>query len=388
MDVPRELVVCVFLHGFKGGADTFLTFPDRLVNILSPCGIALEPLVYPPYDTRGELVTAVDNHVTWLTTLVAEKTARFRELGGTGPVRVVLLGHSMGGLVIADTLLSTLSSASLPILGLVMYDSPLIGLNPAVFKSTFDKALDIASRGQAALAALGAGYGLFKSATSKPASPATSAPSSGKSSPAPSSSSKAATARNGKDDKVAVPPPAESASATPGSNWMSFPYIAAAGVTAVFGAAGAAYYNRDTLAKHWTWATSHLSFVGELWKTDELEKRLQEVVKAKEKGVGFHCFYTLIPAKGTAPDRTFLVLPHSPALRAHFTPSRTVQASDEIGAHIHMFDSDATYSLGQETAKLITEWVEKSRRGEMGFWKGDAAKGGEAAQGGEAEKLV
>lgn len=38
--------------------DSFLTFPDRLVNILSPCGIALEPVVYPPYDTRGELVTA------------------------------------------------------------------------------------------------------------------------------------------------------------------------------------------------------------------------------------------------------------------------------------------------------------------------------------------
>lgn len=95
-----------------------------------------------------------------------------------------------------------------------------------------------------------------------------------------------------------------------------------------------------------------------------------------------HSFYTLIPAKGSAPDRTFLVLPHPPALRAHFSPSRTVQASDEIGAHIHMFDSDATYSLGQETAKLITEWVEKSRRGEMGFWKGDTAKGG------EAEKLV
>lgn len=46
-------------------------------------GIITDPL--PPL---------VDNHVTWLTTLVAEKTARFRELGGTGPVRVVLLGHS------------------------------------------------------------------------------------------------------------------------------------------------------------------------------------------------------------------------------------------------------------------------------------------------------
>ena len=50
----------------------------------------------------------------------------------------------MGGLVISDTLLKTLSSASIPILGLIAYDSPLLGLNPAVFKSTFDKALDSA----------------------------------------------------------------------------------------------------------------------------------------------------------------------------------------------------------------------------------------------------
>jgi len=190
----------------------------------------------------------------------------------------------MGGLVIADTLLATLATSSVPILGLIMYDSPLVGLNPQVFKSTFDKALDVASKGQAALAALGAGYGLFKTATGGGGGSSSSrTPSPGRA----SSSSSAKASKSSSSDKVSVPPPATSTSATPGSSWLSLPYLAAAGLTAA-GAAFGAYYNRETLAQHWTWATSHLSFVGELWKTDELERRLERVVGASEKGVGFH----------------------------------------------------------------------------------------------------
>ncbi|GAA5868229.1 hypothetical protein JCM8547_002284 [Rhodosporidiobolus lusitaniae] len=377
---PPELILGVFLHGFKGGADTFAHFPERLQVLLKAGGVEFEPVVYPPYDTRGELVMAVDNHVMWLTTLLAEKKALWKERGGTGPVRLVLFGHSMGGLVIADTLLSTLSSASLPILGLIAYDSPLLGLNPKVFKSTFDKALDIASKGQAALAALGVGVGLFKSATGVGAGTAqgkvptgaangkggSSKSSSRSASPAPRASSSSSTA--------VVPPPAESPSATPGSNWLSLPYLVGAGVAGTAAAFGAAYYNRDVLAEHWSWATSHLSFVGELWKTEELERRLREVVEdAGGKGVGFHCFYTLIPSSSpTTPDRTFLVLPHSPSLRSHFSPSKNSLASDEIRAHTEMFDkSDGTYELGQKTAEIVREWTEKSRRGEMGYWVGE-----------------
>ena len=197
----------------------------------------------------------------------------------------------MGGLVISDTLLKTLSSASIPILGLIAYDSPLLGLNPAVFKSTFDKALDYASKGQAALAALGAGYGFFRSATlSSNANSASSSSSKTTASSSRSASKTSSSSSSSKDNKqVSVPPPAESPSATPGSNWLSLPYLAAAGLTGAAAAAfGAAYYNRDTLAQHWTWATSHLSFVGELWKQEELEQRLEMVVAAREKGIGFH----------------------------------------------------------------------------------------------------
>ncbi|GAA5973312.1 hypothetical protein JCM11641_003067 [Rhodosporidiobolus odoratus] len=364
---PPELVLAVFVHGFKGGEDTFADFPERIQTLLDASGILVEPVVYPPYDTRGELRAAVASHVAWLTQLVAEKTALYRERGGTGPVRLVLLGHSMGGLVIADCLLSTLSSASLPILGLVAFDSPYVGLNPAVFKNTFEKAVDFASKGQAALAALGAGYGFFKSATSK------GEPASGSSAPTSKSSSRAATPQSQSTETALVPPPASGSSATPGSGWFSLSYLAAAGVAGVTASlASAAYYNRDALAQHWGWATSHLSFVGELWKTEELEKRLEGVVKARETGVGFHCFYTLLPPRPpTIPKRTFLVVPAASHLSTHFTPTSNSNAPDEIRAHTEMFDrSPGMYALGQETARLIQGWVEESRKGRMGYWKG------------------
>ena len=187
----------------------------------------------------------------------------------------------MGGLVISDVLLSTISTSSLPILGLIAYDSPLLGLNPQVFKSTFDKAMDLTSKGQAAFAALGAGYGFFKSATgtkndTKAKEPTTSS----------SKSSK----EKGKSKEVSVPPPAASTSNTPGSGWGSVGYLASAAIAGTAAAVvGAGWYNRDKLVEQWGWATSHLSFVGELWKVSEMEERLEGIaVDAKEKGIGFH----------------------------------------------------------------------------------------------------
>lgn len=190
----------------------------------------------------------------------------------------------MGGLVISDVLLSTISTSSLPILGLIAYDSPLLGLNPQVFKSTFDKAMDITSKGQAAFAALGAGYGFFKSATG------TAAKNDTKAKEPSTSASKSSSKEKGKSKEVAVPPPTASTSNTPGSGWGSVGYLASAAIAGTAAAVvGAGWYNRDKLVEQWGWATSHLSFVGELWKVSEMEERLEGIaVDAKEKGIGFH----------------------------------------------------------------------------------------------------
>jgi hypothetical protein len=107
-----------------------------------------------------------------------------------------------------------------------------------------------------------------------------------------------------------------------------------------------------------------------------------------ESRVRIHSFYTLIPAKGTLPDRTFLILPHSAPLRAHFSPAPDTLASDEIHAHMDMFDkSDGLYQLAQETAALVQDWVDQARKGRMGYWKGED-QGMGAAGSVEKERVV
>jgi len=56
-----------------------------------------------------------------------------------------------------------------------------------------------------------------------------------------------------------------------------------------------------------------------------------------------------------------------------------------------MFDkSDGVYELGRESARLISEWVEKSRKGEMGYWEGEpeGEKGKEKEEKEEDERMV
>ncbi|SCV72762.1 BQ2448_4299 [Microbotryum intermedium] len=391
---PNELLLLVFLHGFKGGADTFAAFPDRLRHNLEQTEprCEIQSHVYPPYDTRGELTVAVDKHVSWLTHLVATQKGEYTQRGGTGITRVILLGHSMGGLVIADSTLSTLGS--LPILGLICYDSPLLGLHPAVFRNTFDKALGYASQGQAALSALTAGYGFIRSTT-------------GNASASSSGSGKNTPPKDGKksSEKIVSNSASSNASSSKSKSWFSLATVAGVGAAVgAIGAAGAAYYNREAIGNHWSWATSHLSFVGELWKTTEMEQRIHHIVEAQEKGVGFHwsvlppssgvvdarqiaqscrssrplhSFYAHLPPKNDLPERTFCVLPNTPVVRERFTPNSNHQADDEITAHIEMFTekSDGVYDLAQKSCALISDWLDAARKGKMGAGVGEKVDG-------------
>ncbi|KAM0792888.1 hypothetical protein ACM66B_002650 [Microbotryomycetes sp. NB124-2] len=365
-----ELLLLVFVHGFKGGADTFGAFPERVGHILSQSQptVDVQPIVYPPFDTRGELVAAVDNHVSWLTTTIAERKAEFQEKGGKGSTRVILLGHSMGGLVIGDTLLSTMGTGSLPILGLVAYDSPLLGLHPGMFKNTFDKALGYASQGQAVLAGLGAGYGLFKNATGGKTPDGAAKP---------VQSEKVASKAKSKDTAVAPPDLDAATSNQTKTSWFNMKTVGlGAAAVGALGAAGAAYFHRDAIGTSLSWATSHLSFVGELWKTAELERRIQRITAATHEGVGFHCFYTYLPASANAGARTFCVLPTSPDVSALWSPNTNTRADTEITAHIEMFTekSDGLYSLGQETCRLMSDWLDEARAGRMSGAEGVTEK--------------
>lgn len=110
-----SMVLLVFIHGFKGSADTtFLDFPSRLSHILRETytGLIVESQIYPTYDTRGSLASAVSNFVEWLTEQVVKLESKplIDEEGnivppgksgrgaGAGSVSVICCGHSMGGL--------------------------------------------------------------------------------------------------------------------------------------------------------------------------------------------------------------------------------------------------------------------------------------------------
>ncbi|KAK4702205.1 hypothetical protein P7C70_g4021, partial [Phenoliferia sp. Uapishka_3] len=268
----------------------------------------------------------------------------------------------MGGLVIADTLRSLLSTStptSPTILGLIAYDTPYWGLNPSVFKNTADRYIGYAQTGHALLTTMGVGAGLFGAAfggakaeeKDTPAQPTTSPPS-GYSTP-----KKTTTTTVAKKEEPA---------ANAGGSWFR---VAGTAALLAAGAAGAAYYGKDAvsysttaLTGHWSWAKSHLSFVAELWNTEQLEQRLEAIEKATHEGVGFHCFYTLLPKTLAYPStsRTFIVLPRSGKISALFSPNTNSRAADEIGAHVEMFtsDSDGMYALGSETCELIGGWID------------------------------
>ena len=56
-------------------------------------------------------------------------------------------------------------------------------------------------------------------------------------------------------------------------------------------AAGTAWYSRqkivDTAQNSQLWVTSHLEFVGVLWKTSDMRERLEELLDLEENNVQF-----------------------------------------------------------------------------------------------------
>ncbi|KAL8279293.1 hypothetical protein RQP46_008330 [Phenoliferia psychrophenolica] len=351
--VPSELILLVFLHGFKGGADT-QTHPT----------VAFTPVVYPSYDTRGELSVAVETHVKWLTDLTAEHRVAHTANGATGPVRVILIGHSMGGLVIADSLRSILASptpTSPNILGLIAFDTPYYGLNPGVFKNSLEKGLGYAQNGHAVLTALGVGAGIWGTAFGGAAAAKKEEP------VPPAASPSAGYADSKRKDGASTSTVAQAtpAAAAGGTSWYKIAGAAAA--LAVVGA-GATYYGKDAataLTGHWDWAKSHLSFVGELWAKNALEARMEAVEKATQGDIGFHCFYTLLPKTASHPStsRTFIILPHGGRFATLFSPNANGRAADEVVAHTEMFTSasDGMFALGADTCALISEWVDRMK---------------------------
>ncbi|KAH8830428.1 hypothetical protein DL96DRAFT_1707253 [Flagelloscypha sp. PMI_526] len=334
-------VMLVFVHGFKGNDSTFAQFPQRLQNMLSESSpeYTFESIVFPAYETKGNLPEAVVKFSDWLTSLTVEKEA---ETGlGSGSVQIVLCGHSMGGLLVVDTLLEFEQSrinATDPlwprIIGIIAYDTPYYGLHPHVFKNSANKAaehLNAAKTVGSALLGSFAGFG----------------------------AKKAADGENNSAGAITAPPGTPPPSATT-SKWGTAAF--ALGGALIAGAtAGGAYWKKDDLNIGYSWFTDHMKYVGNLWEEEAMKARMDNLRRVMESDkILFRNYYTFIPATPPAffQPRTFVLLPkpEEAPLERYFVKSQNHLATDELAAHTGMFSGGTNggfYELGLNSAKTI-----------------------------------
>ncbi|KAG6903477.1 hypothetical protein C0995_005500 [Termitomyces sp. Mi166 len=313
----KEILLVVFIHGFKGDDRTFGDFPDRLQHILaeSTNDVTVECVVFPAYETKGELNEAVIRFSDWLTTLTVEKEVASG--GGSGKANIALCGHRY---IPLRPFIYSLSA-------------DYLGIHPNVFKNGVTKAKEYATAAQTIGSAV---FGAFAGLGANKATTSTS-----RSAPGP---------------------------AGPGwSPWAAPAAYAVGGALLAGAAAGSAYYKREDLSTGFSWATDHMKYVGNLWDEAALRKRVEALITMKEQaGVSFHAFYTMIPA--TPPfsaARTFILLPKRTSPQyAYFSPANNTKALDEIQAHTGMFNAktnDGYYELGLATAKVIRESLQSRR---------------------------
>ncbi|GJJ07064.1 hypothetical protein Clacol_001263 [Clathrus columnatus] len=328
-ELPQELLLCIFIHGTNA--------------------VVAQP------DSR---TVAVERFADWLTTLTVEKEVSHGSGGGAGKAKIVLCGHSMGGLLAADTFLAMAHARpdkTAPlwprIIACLAFDTPYLGIHPHVFKNTATKALgymqtakDVATSASI-LGALG-GFAFGRKVTDPNTPTAT-----------------------GSTGLITAPPPgtppgeAQPVKRTGWQRWAPIAYGAGAAVLAG-AAASTAYYKREEVTFGWTWATDHMKYVKNLWDEKTLKDRIENVVNTgAEVGVLFKTFYTYIPGKPPANPipRTFVILPPTDSpYRSYFAPAHNTIALDEISAHTSMFQAgsnDGYYELGLLTAQAIRDGI-------------------------------
>lgn len=328
-------------------------------------------------------------------------------------VHTILIGHSMGGIVAAETLLAITSDAPIPsrsstsasdplpsmaahtdptshsppdpdsqtfmfpyIQGILAFDTPYLGISPGVVAHGAEQHYKTATGAYSALSEVAGafGYGASKKDTT----------------PQRQQDNRKLLTQGADAMSASMTNASSDAAATPTwQRWGKYAMFAgAAGAVAAGGAA--AYLKRDTITEGWSFIGSHLEFVGCLAKGEELKTRLERVVKLnKERGIGFANLVTVlgkaaiaekkpgttVPGSGgfveigavdsiTPSERTFCTVPKSEKNKKFFERAKNDKAGDEMAAHMTMFTSrgnTAYFALGERARDLIVEWVGPER---------------------------
>ncbi|KAJ5081499.1 hypothetical protein NUU61_009763 [Penicillium alfredii] len=118
-DTNKRRLLLVYVHGFMGSEASFHDLPAHLHNLLTSLlseSHVVYTRIYPRYKSHGEMRTAVHQFSAWLSPHEADD------------LDIILLGHSLGGIVAADVALLQRHR----ILGLINFDVPFLGLHPRV----------------------------------------------------------------------------------------------------------------------------------------------------------------------------------------------------------------------------------------------------------------
>ncbi|KXG48643.1 uncharacterized protein PGRI_025130 [Penicillium griseofulvum] len=393
----KKTLLLVFIHGFKGGDDTFGTFPEHLRVLASRALPAVEVAiaVYPKYETKGDLKECVARVRDWLQdTVIDLEVANHTASPTVDPsVHVVLIGHSMGGIVGAEALL--LLAAEQPIRrnsaskaqpgftdgtesivepgtfmfphiqGVLAFDTPFLGIAPGVVSYGAEGHYRNAATAYNTFSEVAGlfGYG-------------------GKG----NASNQAST--NPQESPKALPSTPDAAATPSWQRWGKYAMFAgAAGAVAAGGAA--MYTQRQKLTEGFGWVSSHLEFVGCLARTSELHQRIAKLSNVKEeRGIGCVNFYTCLGKSATnlvqntsanktsfsqkiirSTKRTFCSLPEevergeksrSPGLL--WTKAVNDKATDETNAHVTMFlskQNPAFFEMLNEACAALVDSIDK-----------------------------
>ncbi|KAI5928444.1 hypothetical protein F4810DRAFT_4735 [Camillea tinctor] len=419
--MKKTLLLC-FIHGFKGGDDTFgakSEFAQHLAALIAAelPKVDVRAITYPKYETRGDLFECVGRFRDWL----LEKVIDLEVANGTPSptvdpsVRTILIGHSMGGIVAAETVIALASERTLRhghsgydsdgeelgglmfpyIQGVLAFDTPYLGISPGVIAHGAEGHYNAAS---AALAQLGSLTDMIwgssndtagqqaeakKKPTSalpapqqrKPSSPKVSRSSSSNEVPrsnrnSGSSRTNSNSNKNGGSNTASSSSNSNSGGGGGWGNWGKYAmYAGAAGALAAGGAA--AYFGREHITTGWSWVSSHLEFVGCLGRGEELKARVGNMVRLNEElGVGFANLYTRLGKAAASKqvsmvgtvmgnERTFCVLP-SKQPSGVWKAAINDKATDETGAHMAMFepkDNPGYSKLSEDAKNFVVSWA-------------------------------
>ncbi|ORX55732.1 hypothetical protein DM01DRAFT_1335124 [Hesseltinella vesiculosa] len=270
-------------------------------------------IVYPSYKTSGDLQVAVENFSAWILDQLQPDLFDHTD--------IVLLGHSMGGIVGAESILHFQQHAHLlqraSIVGLIAYDTPFYSVNPDSISTTAMGHVERFSR-----------YipdtGLFGGND---------------------------TQSRGRNVISRSP------SMTSGQRWG----MLAGAVGALGAAAVGAYIARDQISSALSDAYGQVEFVSTLMDTEGLKERVKKLLQVPD--LLFHCYYVKLPTRQH--QRTFIQLPPSDTT-TFFTPIAMQHAESEVEAHTTIFDpvkNDQYYTIGSSSIGLMVEHLAGLDRG-------------------------